>query len=76
MFVGRFAFLVPMLAVGGSLGAKKKIPESAGTFPTHGVLFGILLVGVILIVEALTFFPALALGPIADHLAMIAGQTF
>jgi K+-transporting ATPase ATPase A chain len=76
MFIGRFAFLIPMLAVGASLGAKKIVPESAGTFPTHGALFVGLLIAVIVIVEGLTFFPALALGPIADHLAMIAGQTF
>ncbi len=76
MLVGRFAMIVPMLAVAGALAAKPKVPESAGTFPTHGPLFVGLMVGVILIVGGLTFFPALALGPIAEHAAMLAGQTF
>jgi K+-transporting ATPase ATPase A chain len=76
MLIGRFAMIVPMLAVAGSLAAKKTSPPSAGTFPTHGGLFVGLLVGVILIVGGLTFFPALSLGPIAEHLAMQAGTLF
>jgi K+-transporting ATPase ATPase A chain len=76
MLLGRYAFIVPMLAVAGSLGAKKTTPASSGTFPTDGPLFVTLLVAVILIVGGLTFFPALALGPIAEHFAMHAGHVF
>ena len=76
MLFGRFAYIVPLLAIAGSLAAKKTVPASAGTFPTHGPLFVGLLVGVVLIVGGLTFFPALALGPIVEHLAMLAGRTF
>jgi K+-transporting ATPase ATPase A chain len=76
MLLGRFAFIVPMMAVAGSLAAKKLVPPSAGTFPTHTPLFVGLLIGVILIVGGLTFFPALALGPIVEHLAMTAGSSF
>jgi len=76
MLIGRFLFIVPMMAVAGSLAAKKIVPASAGTFPTHGGLFIGLLAGVILIVGGLTFFPALALGPIVEHLAMQAGTFF
>ena len=76
MLIGRFLFIVPMMAVAGSLAAKKIVPASAGTFPTHGVLFVGLLIGVILIVGGLTFFPALSLGPIVEHLAMQAGTFF
>ena len=76
MLLGRYAFIVPTLAIAGSLGAKRTVPVSAGTFPTDGALFVTLLVAVILIIGGLTFFPALALGPIAEHLAMLAGQTF
>ncbi len=76
MWIGRFLFIVPMLAVAGSLAAKKIVPASAGTFPTDGGLFVGLLVGVILIVGGLTFFPALALGPITEHLAMHSGTLF
>jgi potassium-transporting ATPase potassium-binding subunit len=76
MFIGRFWMIVPAMAIAGSLAAKKSIPPSAGTFPTTGGLFVGLVVGVILIVGGLTFFPALALGPIVEHLAMIAGTTF
>ncbi|MCC7275338.1 MAG: potassium-transporting ATPase subunit KdpA [Alphaproteobacteria bacterium] len=76
MLVGRFFVIVPALAIAGSLAAKKTVPASTGTFPTHGGLFVGLLVGVVLIVGGLTFFPVLALGPIVEHLAMIAGQTF
>ncbi len=76
MFVGRFLMIVPMLAIAGSLAAKKTVPASAGTFPTHGPLFVGLVVGMILIVGGLTFFPALALGPIVEHVAMHAGTLF
>jgi K+-transporting ATPase ATPase A chain len=76
MLTGRFLVIIPALAVAGSLAAKKAVPISAGSFPTHGGLFVGLLVGVILIVGGLTFFPALALGPVVEHLAMLAGQTF
>ncbi|TXN08246.1 potassium-transporting ATPase subunit KdpA [Methylobacterium sp. WL103] len=76
MLFGRFFVIVPALAIAGSLAAKKTVPASAGTFPTHGALFVGLLVGVILIVGGLTFFPALALGPIVEHLAGGLGQTF
>ena len=76
MLVGRFFVIVPMLAIAGSLAAKKIVPASAGTFPTHGGLFVGLLVGVILIVGGLTFFPALALGPVVEHLAMKAGTLY
>ena len=76
MFAGRFLFIVPMLAVAGSLAAKKTVPPSPGTFPTDGGLFVALLIGVIMIVGGLTFFPALALGPVVEHLAMQAGTLF
>jgi len=76
MFVGRFFMIVPAMAIAGSLAAKKSIPPSAGTFPTTGGLFVGLVVGVILIIGGLTFFPALALGPIVEHLAMNAGNVF
>ena len=76
MWLGRFFIIVPMLAIAGSLAAKKYTPESAGSFPTTGALWIGLLVGIILIVGGLTFLPSLALGPIADHLAMISGKTF
>ncbi len=76
MLVGRFFVKIPVLAIAGSLAAKKTLPVSAGTFPTHGGLFVGLLVGVILIVGGLTFFPSLALGPIVEHLATVGGQTF
>ncbi len=76
MWIGRFLVIVPMLAIAGSLASKKIVPASAGTFPTDGGLFVGLLIGVILIVGGLTFFPALALGPITEHLAMQAGTLF
>jgi potassium-transporting ATPase potassium-binding subunit len=76
MLVGRFWMIIPALAIAGSLAAKKTIPASAGTFPTTGTLFVGLLLGVILIIGGLTFFPALALGPIVEHLAMTAGIQF
>ncbi|MEO7054342.1 MAG: potassium-transporting ATPase subunit KdpA [Rhizomicrobium sp.] len=76
MFIGRFLMIVPMLAIAGSLAAKKIVPPSAGTFPTDGGLFIGLLIGVIVIIGGLTFFPALALGPIVEHLAMMAGTLY
>ena len=76
MFIGRFLMIVPMLAVAGSLAAKKIVPPSAGTFPTDGGLFVGLLIGVILIVGGLTYFPSLAIGPIVEHLAMQSGTLY
>jgi potassium-transporting ATPase potassium-binding subunit len=76
MFVGRFFMIVPAMAMAGSLAGKKSVPLSAGTFPTTGGLFVGLVVGVILIIGGLTFFPALALGPIVEHLAMNAHTLF
>jgi K+-transporting ATPase ATPase A chain len=76
MFVGRFFMIVPAMAMAGSLAGKKSIPPSAGTFPTTGGLFVGLVVGVILIIGGLTFFPALALGPIVEHLAMSTNTLF
>jgi K+-transporting ATPase ATPase A chain len=76
MLVGRFFMIIPMLAIAGNLGRKKRIPPSPGTFPVTTPLFSALLVGVILIVGALTFFPALSLGPIVEHLLMAKGQAF
>jgi K+-transporting ATPase ATPase A chain len=75
MLLGRFFMIIPIMAIAGSLVRKKVVPASAGTFPTTGPLFVALLVGVILIVGGLTFFPALSLGPIVDHLMMMAGKT-
>jgi K+-transporting ATPase ATPase A chain len=72
MFVGRYWLIVPVLAIAGSLAAKKHVPATAGTLPTHGPLFVVLLAGTIVLVGALTFFPTLALGPIAEHLALFA----
>jgi K+-transporting ATPase ATPase A chain len=76
MGVGRFWMIIPTMAIAGSLAAKKSVPASAGTFPTSGGLFVGLVIGVILIVGGLTFFPALALGPIVEQLAMNAGTLF
>ncbi len=76
MLIGRFFVVIPAMAIAGALAAKKTVPASVGTFPTTGPLFVGLVIGVILIVGGLTFFPALALGPIVEHLAVIAGQTF
>jgi K+-transporting ATPase ATPase A chain len=73
---GRFAMMVPALALAGFLAERRIVPESVGTFPVHTPLFVVLLVGVILIVGALTFFPALALGPLVEHLLMGAGRLF
>ena len=76
MFVGRFWMIIPAMAIAGSLAAKKTVPASAGTFPTTGGLFIGLVVGVIVIIGGLTFFPALSLGPIVEHLAMLSKTTF
>ncbi len=76
MLLGRFGYVVPVLAIAGSLVGKTKTTASAGTFPTHTPLFVGLLVGIILILGGLQYFPALALGPIVEHFAMLAGQTF
>jgi K+-transporting ATPase ATPase A chain len=76
MFFGRFAEFVPMLALAGVLAGKRAVPASAGTFTTHSPIFVALLIGTILIVGALTFFPADALGPIVEHLLMLQGKTF
>ena len=76
MLIGRFLMIVPMLAVAGSLAMKKIVPPSAGTFPTDGGLFVGLLIGVILIMGGLTYFPALALGPIVEHFAMLSGNLY
>jgi K+-transporting ATPase ATPase A chain len=76
MFVGRFAIIVPVLAIAGSLAQKKTSPPSSGTFPTNGPVFTVLLISVVLIVGALTFFPVLSLGPIVEHFLMQAGRTF
>jgi potassium-transporting ATPase potassium-binding subunit len=76
MFIGRFWMIIPAMAMAGSLVAKKSVPPSAGTFPTTGGLFVGLTVGVIVIIGGLTFFPALALGPLVEQLAQVAGTTF
>jgi potassium-transporting ATPase potassium-binding subunit len=76
MFAGRFLVIVPVLAIAGSLARKLRIPASVGTLPTHGTLFVALLVGTIVIVGGLTFFPSLAIGPLAEHVAMRAGITY
>ena len=76
MFLGRFAIILPILAVAGSLAQKKESPMTSGTFEVDTTLFGLLLIAVILIVGALTFVPALSLGPIVEHLLMLKAQTF
>jgi K+-transporting ATPase ATPase A chain len=76
MLLGRFGVIIPALALAGSLAAKKIVPASSGTFPTDGGLFAVLLSGVIIVVAALTYFPALTLGPILEHLLLSAGRTF
>jgi K+-transporting ATPase ATPase A chain len=76
MLVGRFMMILPMLAIAGNLAGKKQTPSTLGTFPVTGPLFTVLLIGVVVIVGALTFFPALSLGPILEHLLMTAGKTF
>jgi len=76
MLIGRFMMIIPMLAIAGNLAQKKYVPPSLGTFPVTTPLFTFLLMGVVIIVGALTFFPALSLGPILEHLLMAAGKTF
>jgi K+-transporting ATPase ATPase A chain len=76
MLIGRFLFIIPLLAAAGSLAAKKKVAATSGTFPTHSGLFVGLLIGTVIIVGALTFFPALALGPIVEHFLMQQGKLF
>ncbi|HTH17574.1 MAG TPA: potassium-transporting ATPase subunit KdpA [Magnetospirillum sp.] len=76
MWLGRFIVIIPALAIAGAVAAKKTVPASAGTFPTHGWLFVVLLTGIILVVGGLTFFPVLALGPIVEHLLLAAGTLF
>ena len=76
MFIGRFAVIIPVLAIAGSMARKKVAPPSSGTFPTNGPIFTVLLTAVVLIVGALTFFPVLSLGPIVEHFLMQAGRTF
>ena len=76
MLMARFLFIIPALAIAGSLAAKKSIPVTSGTLPTHGTLFVVLLIGTIVIVGALTYFPALSLGPIAEHFQMLNGKGY
>jgi K+-transporting ATPase ATPase A chain len=76
MALGRFGYVVPVMAIAGSLAGKKKVPQTLGSFPTHGTLFIGLLIGVILILGGLQYFPALALGPIVEHFEMLAGKSF
>src|SRR5438552_2646003 len=76
MLVARFLFIIPALAIAGSLAGKKRISVTSGTLPTHGTLFAVLLVGTIVIVGALTYFPALSLGPIVEHFQMLKGKVF
>ncbi len=76
MVLGRFAFIIPTLAIAGSLVGKKRVPSSSGTFPTHGALFVGLLVGTVIVIGALTFFPALSLGPLVEHYLMHQGKLF
>jgi len=76
MLCGRFLMMIPMLALAGNLARKKSVPPSPGTFPVHTPLFAILLTGVVVIVGALTFFPALSLGPILEHLLLQHGTLF
>jgi K+-transporting ATPase ATPase A chain len=76
MLLGRFCYVIPVLALAGSLGAKKKVAASVGTFPTDGPLFVGLLLGVIVILYLLQYFPALALGPVVEHFQMLSGKAF
>ena len=76
MMFGRFAYVIPVMAMAGAIAAKTRTPPSAGTFPTHGALFIGLLIGVILVLGGLQYFPALALGPVVEHVLMLAGKTF
>jgi K+-transporting ATPase ATPase A chain len=76
MFFGRFLMIIPLMCIAGSLAAKKKLADTAGTFPVDGPLFTVLLLGVIVIVSALTYFPVLSLGPYVEHFLMNAGKVF
>jgi K+-transporting ATPase ATPase A chain len=76
MLIGRFLMIVPVMAIAGSLVGKRAVPESLGTFPTDGTLFVVLLIGVVVIVGALTFFPAVSLGPIVEHFVANAGKVY
>jgi K+-transporting ATPase ATPase A chain len=76
MLIGRLLMIIPALALAGNLASKKSVPPSPGTFPVNTALFAVLLIGVVLLLGALTFFPALSLGPILEHLQMHAGQLF
>ena len=76
MLLGRFGYVVPVLAIAGRSPPRRRSPASAGTFPTDGPLFVGLLIGVIVILDLLQYFPALALGPIVEHFLMLAGKTF
>jgi len=76
MLIGRFVVILPVMAIAGQMVGKKVAPASAGTFATDTPIFGLLLVGVIVIVGALTFLPALSLGPLVEHFLMIQGQSF
>jgi len=76
LLLGRFAHVIPLLAMAGALAQKKKAKESAGTFPTHGPLFVLLLLGVVVVVTLLQFFPAIALGPLAEYFLLASGKTF
>jgi K+-transporting ATPase ATPase A chain len=76
MLVGRLLMMIPVIALAGNLAQKKSVPPSPGTFPVNTSLFAVLLVGTVLILGALTFFPALSLGPILEHLLLKAGQLF
>jgi K+-transporting ATPase ATPase A chain len=76
MLIGRFLFIIPALAIAGSLAGKKLVPVTSGTLPTHNSLFVVLLVGTVVIVGALTYFPALSLGPVVEHFHMLNGKLF
>ena len=76
MLIGRFFMIVPVLAIAGNLARKKLVPATLGTFPVNTALFSILLVSVVLILGALTFFPVLSLSPILEHFQMVNGQVF
>jgi len=76
MLLGRFIVIIPTLAIAGAVAAKKLVPASVGTFPTHGSLFIGLLIAVVVVVGGLTFFPIIALGPLVEHLLIAAGTSF
>jgi K+-transporting ATPase ATPase A chain len=76
MLIGRFLMIVPIMALAGSLAGKQASPTSAGSFPVHGATFALLLIGIVLLIGALNFLPALALGPIVEHFLMVQGKLF